>query len=226
MNIRSPLIFSLLVIAAMLIVSAWGWMSTPSGTHIPVHWGLDFRPNGYAPKALGLLMFPGIAALLSLLFVALPILEPRRANLMASRKLYLAGWYGTLALLAVIHFLIVMTAIGARVDVPRTTLFATAFLIIVLGNFLGKSRSTFFVGVRLPWTLSSELAWSKSNRLAGFGFVATGFATLLALAFVTTKLALLVLVAGLLLSTVIAGIASYFFWKNDDNKFHGGSIHE
>jgi uncharacterized membrane protein len=226
MDIRKPLIFSLLVIAAMLIVSMWGWMSTPPDAHIPVHWGLDFRPNGYAPKAVGLLMLPGMVALLSLLFATLPIIEPRRVNLFASRKLYLAGWYGAVTLLAVLHFLIAMTAVGALVDVPRTTLFAVALLVIVLGNFMGKSRSTFFVGLRLPWTLSSELAWSKSNRLAGFGFVTTGFATLLALVFATTKLAALVLVAGLLLGSVIAGVAAYFTWKHDDNKYDGDSIHE
>ena len=50
----------------------------------------------------------------------------------------------------------------------------TALFLIVIGNFLGKSHSNFFVGVRLPWTLSSDLAWEKSNRITGYGFVATG----------------------------------------------------
>ena len=36
----------------------------------------------------------------------------------------------------------------------------------------------FFVVMRLPWTLSSELAWEKSNRLAGRLFVVTGTETL------------------------------------------------
>jgi uncharacterized membrane protein len=226
MSIRKPLIFSLCVIALMLGISVWGWFWTPSHAHIPVHWALNFRPNGYAPKTFGLIVIPATAALLTLLFAVLPILEPRRTNLEASRRLYFAGWYGSLVLLLVLHTVIVLTAIGVLVDVPQIIVGATAALILVLGNFLGKSRSTFFVGLRLPWTLSSELAWSKSNRMAGLGFVATGVITLVVLIAVNTRIATLVLLAGLLLSTIVASIASYFYWKHDDNKFNGGSIHD
>jgi len=226
MSIRKPLIFSLCVIALMLGISIWGWFWTPSHALIPVHWGMHFRPNAYAPKTFGLAVMPATGMLLTLLFVALPFLEPRRNNLESSRQLYFAGWYGSLALLLVVHTLIVLTAIGVLVDVPQVVVGATAVLMLVLGNFFGKSRSTFFVGLRLPWTLSSELAWSKSNRLAGLGFVATGILTLVALIAVNTKIATLVLLAGLLLSTIVASIAAYFYWKHDDNKFNGGSLHE
>lgn len=226
MDMRRPFLFSLCVIAAMLAVSAWGWFWTPSHALMPVHWGLNFRPNRYASKTFGLFMLPALAAFTTLLFAALPVIEPRRANLVASRQLYFAGWYGSLILLLILHVLIVLTAVGVIVNVPQVAIGATAVLILVLGNFLGKSRSTFFVGVRLPWTLSSELAWSKSNRMAGLGFIATGILTLVALFEVNTRIATLVLTAGILLSTIVAGVASYFYWKHDDNKFNGGSIHE
>ena len=226
MSIKRPLIFSLIAIALMLCISVWGWFWTPSHALIPVHWGMNFRPNAYAPKTFGLAVMPATAALLTLLLAVLPVLEPRRTNLEASRKLYFAGWYGSILLLLVLHTLIVLTAIGVLVNVPRVAVGAVALLLLVLGNFLGKSRSTFFVGVRLPWTLSSELAWSKSNRLAGLGFIATGFATLIALFSVNTKIATLVMTAGLLFSVAVAAVASYFYWKHDDNKFNGGSIHE
>jgi uncharacterized membrane protein len=225
MSIRRPLLFSLGVIAVMLAISAWGWFWTAPDAHIPVHWG-TFRPNRTAPKEFGLAIMPVTAALLTLLFAFLPVLEPRRTNLEASRKLYFAGWYGSLVLLLLVHALIVLTAIGVFVNVPQVVIGAVAILLLMLGNFLGKSRSTFFVGLRLPWTLSSELAWSKSNRMAGLGFIATGILTLATLVWLNTKIATLVMMAGLLLSAVVASVASYFYWKHDDNKFNGGSVHE
>ena len=47
-------------------------------------------------------------------------------------------------------------------------------LFIVLGNFMGKIRPNWFVGVRTPWTLSSKLSWDKTHRLAGWLFMLMG----------------------------------------------------
>jgi uncharacterized membrane protein len=226
MNSRTLLVVSFLAIGAMLGISLWGWVALPEGARIATHWDASGNPNGYSSKALGLIALPGVALALTLLFAVLPYIEPRRANLLASRKLYLSGWYGGLFVMANAQLLIVLHATGQAVDARRWTTAALGLLYIFLGNFMGKSRSNFFVGVRLPWTLSSERAWSKSNRLAGFGFVATGFATLIAVFAAKSLAPAMVLGVGTALSITVAGVASYFYWKHDDNKIHGGSIHE
>jgi len=226
MNRRTPFVVSLLVIGAMLAIGLWGWTALPEGTRIAVHWDASGHPNNYASKALGLFGLPGVALGMAVLFAILPYIEPRRANLLASRKLYLSGWYGSLFILANAQLLIVLHATGRVVDIRHWTLAAVGLLYLFLGNFMGKSRSNFFVGVRLPWTLSSELAWNKSNRLAGFGLMATGLATLAAVFAAKSPAPVIVLGAGTALSVTVAGIASYFYWKHDDNKIDGGSIHE
>jgi uncharacterized membrane protein len=227
MNIRTPLIVSMLAIGAMLAVAGWGWTAIPTHAQMAVHWGIDGRPNGYMPRTIGLLMLPCVNVFLSALFAILPRIEPRRANLQSSRKLYLAGWYGTLGLGVVTQTLMVLNAAGAHIDVVRSVLFALAILFIVLGNYMGKSRSNFFVGLRLPWTLSSELAWNTGNRLAGFGLVATGFATLFALVFVGTIFVVVVVsLIGVTLSFIGGGVVSYVYWKRDANRGNGDSIHE
>jgi uncharacterized membrane protein len=45
---------------------------------------------------------------------------------------------------------------------------------IVLGNFLGKIRRNFWLGIRTPWTLSSDIVWERTHRLGGWLFVASG----------------------------------------------------
>lgn len=226
MSFRAPLIVSFVLLAAMLAVSAWGWNSLPAAAQMATHWGLDGRPNGYMPKAVGLFIAPVIAAVLTLFFAVLPQIEPRRANLLASRKLYLAGWYGSFGVLSVVHLMVVLYAAGVHVDINRWILVATSLLFVVLGNYMGKSRSTFFVGTRLPWTLSSELEWSKTNRLVGYGFVVTGLAVLLTLAVIGSKAAILVCALGPIVVLVVAGVASYVYWKRDANRSNGDSIHE
>src|ERR1700683_1677918 len=112
MNLRTPLIVSLILLAAMLAVSAWGWNALPAAAQMATHWGINGRPNGYMPKAIGLFMAPAIAAVLTLFFALLPGIEPRRANLLASRKLYFAGWYGSLGMLGVVHLMVVLNTTG------------------------------------------------------------------------------------------------------------------
>ncbi len=41
---------------------------------------------------------------------------------------------------------------------PNAIMAAVGVVLVVLGNYLGKLRSNFLVGIRTPWTLSSELS--------------------------------------------------------------------
>jgi uncharacterized membrane protein len=226
MSLRTPLIVSFILIAAMVAISAWSWVAVPAHAQIVVHWGLDGRPNGFMPKTAGILMLPAVAIALTGLFVLIPRIEPRRANLLSSRKLYFAGWYGGLAMLVVAHILTLVNAAGYPIDTPRWITAALALLFLALGNFMGKSRSTFFVGLRLPWTLTSEVAWEKSSRIAGRGLVATGLATLLALIFTETTYGAAICAVGAALSFTVGGVVSYVAWKRDANRNNGDSVHE
>jgi uncharacterized membrane protein len=87
-------------------------------------------------------------------------------------------------------------------------------LFTALGLVMGKFKRNWFAGLRTPWTLSSELSWNKSNRLAGRLFVATGLLTTLT-AFLSQKFALLLLISGLLVSSLVSAVYSYFVWKRD-----------
>ncbi len=82
-----------------------------------------------------------------------------------------------------------VTHVGAQVG--GIVVAAVCLLLIVIGNYLGKTRSMFLGGVRTPWTLSSEYSWQRTHSLAGKLFVLSGalgfvaafmFATMLAAA--------------------------------------------
>jgi uncharacterized membrane protein len=226
MRIRLPLIASFVLIALMLAVSAWGWAVVPEGARITTHWDANGRPNGFMPKEVGLLLLPAIGVALTALLAMVPVIEPRRQNLIASRKLYFSAWIGGLGVLAVSHIMTVASAAGTRINVPAVVLIAVAALMIVLGNFLGKSRSTFLVGMRLPWTLTSEYAWHKSNRLMGLFMVATGILTLPALYFLGTKAGFAVLGTGIVSGTIVGSVASYVYWRSDPNRQTGDMAQE
>jgi uncharacterized membrane protein len=209
---------SIVLIAIMLAVSAWGWTVLPIDMRMPIHWDFSGRPDAFAAKHVGLFGLPGIAAAFALVCAMLPVIEPRRANLMASRQLYYAGWIGGVAVFAGVHFCVILSAAGLPIDVPAATLLMVALLIIVLGNYLSKSRSTFFMGTRWPWSLSSELAWQKSNRAAAYLYVATGLLTIIALFLFGVRDGYLVLLFGLIVGTITGAVVSFYYWRHEQNQ--------
>ena len=218
MSIRLPLIVSLLIVAAMAGLSAWAWPPVPETARIAIHWDANGVANGFAGKEQALLMLPAISLGLIVLLGAIPSIEPRRFNLAASAKFYKAAWVGVIAILALAHTAIVLTALHVVVDIPHTVLPATALLFIVIGNYLGKTRSNFFAGIRTPWTLSSDYSWEKTHRLTGRLFVLAGAATLVASFALTAKIAAEIMIAGVLASAVVGVIASYVYWRRDPSR--------
>ena len=90
-------------------------------------------------------------------------------------------------------------------------------LFIFIGNVLGKVRQNFMLGIRTPWTLSSELSWEKTHRIGGRLMVLIGVMGLF-LFFVFPKIAFPFVIIALLGIVVHCCIYSYNVWKNDPNK--------
>jgi uncharacterized membrane protein len=113
--------------------------------------------------------------------------------------------------------LIVLAAVGHPANVVTVTSLLVGGLLIVTGNYLGKARSNFFFGIRTPWTLSSDLSWDKTHRLAGRVFVAIGAA--MVVAGLTESATVFAVVLVILLATILlVTIYSYFVWRGDPQK--------
>lgn len=216
MNRRPMVLVSGAVVAAMLVLAAWAWSQLPADAQVPVHWGVDGRPDGFADKTIGLFLLPGIAGLIAILLAVIPSIEPRRANLERSGKPYGATWIGVMLLLGVIHVLAVGVALGAELDVTRIVLVGTGVLFVVIGNYLPKTRPNYLLGIRTPWTLTSDLSWTRTHRVGGRLFMLEG--AILAIS------GLLDVASGALLGLIIGGLAvivgimfaySYVVWRDD-----------
>lgn len=156
------------------IVSAIVLSQSPEGIEIPLHWGIDGTPDRYGPAWEGLFMPPGVMALVLTIFSVLKWIEPRQENLEKSSTAR-----GGIALAVVLMMLILQAGtiafvFGNEVPMVRLALFAVGLTLMVVGNFLGKTRSNFFIGIRTPWTLSSDEVWRKTHRLGGKVFMLAG----------------------------------------------------
>lgn len=215
MNLRLPLLLCLFLIAFMAVLSAWAWTVLPPDAVLPTHWDMHGNVNGAMHKEWGLAIMPLIGLAITLLLAAVPRIEPRRDNIIASRKPFLAFWIGGLVVLAVSHALIVGQALGYPVDIPGVLIIFIPLSIAVCGNYLGKARPNFFLGIRTPWTLSSDLSWEKTHRMLGKLFVFSAIIVLAMRFAIGTQAAFLALAGTLSASAILAIVSSYIFWKHD-----------
>ena len=231
--IRTGLIFT---IGATLIAAAISLVVTrdlPETGNIPVHWGIDGTPNRWADRngAMAVLWsMPATTLFAGLVLAFAPMIDPRRKNLETGRRGYLAIWISVMVLLVCVHggMALQMTrgAIGASLpsDIVRWVIAGAAVLIIIVGNYLPKTRSSFFFGVRTPWTLSSDVAWEKTHRLAGPLFMIAG-ALGLAGAFLLNGLWLaLQLTFWVGIAAIVSVIYSYFAWRGASDRDHGSNL--
>lgn len=221
--VKTVALMGVLVTAAMLLLSAWVWTRLPRDARVPVHWGASGQVDRYGSKAEGLLVMPVTVLAFSALVAALPLFEPRRSNLVRSSKAYAATCLAFFLFFLCLHTAMVMMTLGKRVSVPSIAIGASGILFAVIGNYLGKTRSNFFYGIRTPWTLSSELSWTKTHRVGGKLFMAVGLLVLASAFVLSEDQQIVVLLGGTIGSAVVLSVYSYFVWKNDPARQPTGS---
>lgn len=204
---------SIVVIGVMLIISAWAWMRIPAGRLVPIHWGPSGQANGYAPKALGLFWAPGIAAAVSVLMLAF-LIFPKSETVARSTKAYLAASTTILVFFMACHIVAVLVTVGQPINVPAAIITMTGIMFVILGNYMGKIRRNRWMGVRTPWTRSSEQCWDKTHRLASRLFVGLGLVLIaVALGGVRLEYVAGVFLVGVFGVTLWVYIYSYIVWR-------------
>jgi uncharacterized membrane protein len=205
----------LLVISAMFAVGVLSWPYVPE--RLPVHWNLQGDVDRYGGKLEGLFLLPLVALGLYLLLLVMPLVDPGRRNYQNFKKAYNAIRIALVLFMALIYGLAISSAFGYQFDSTSIVFTAMGLLFIVLGNFMGKIRPNWFVGVRTPWTLSSKLSWDKTHRLAGWLFVLMGLLFLvLAIVPATWMFIVVFAIDGISLAWMI--VYSYLVYRSDPHR--------
>jgi uncharacterized membrane protein len=173
-------LLALLIIVVQILISAGTYPFMPP--RVPSQFDAAGNVFGYIPKLVNAILLPGISIALFLLFRFIAQIGPnlgyrnqRRANTQVVNLILV----GILLFMLVIQLLLTAYALGAQVDVTLVICLTVSILIIFLGNYLGKLRRNFWVGIRTPWTLASDIVWERTHRLGGWLFVPVGFISLI-----------------------------------------------
>jgi uncharacterized membrane protein len=186
--------------------------------HLPAvvatHFNAAGQPNGFSRRSVAAFLAPGIALVMAMLWSVLWRIDPKRVN-------YPSFWstYSTIGGIIIV-FLCATQAwlLGHSLGVLglsfRIILTLLGLLFVILSNLLPRIQPNWWLGVRTPWTLSSEVSWRKTHRLAGhLGVVAGLLIAILAWVLPTGIMAISMTVL-IMVWAGIAVVASYVYARN------------
>ncbi len=144
---------------------------------VPTHWNAAGQVDHYTSKWVNTLAFPALGIFIYLLFRYIVAIGPRlggSASSMANAHVRSVLQVALLLFFLIVQLLMTAVSLGVAVDFALVMNLAVSVLFIVIGNYLGKVRRNFWIGVRTPWTLASSFVWERTHRLGGWLFVAAG----------------------------------------------------
>lgn len=202
-------------LAALAAAFAFGlWARPDLPPQVASHWGINGQPDGWTSRGTLIYLMPLIGVGVGLLLSVLPRIDPRRA----SYELHSGTWWllvnAILVFLAGIHVTSVGYNLGWPISIGRVVAVGVGLLFILVGNVMTRMRPNWFMGIRTPWTLSSDVVWRKTHRVGGYLFVATGAITILsALARPAWSFYAMVGAAGV--SGIGLLVYSYLVWRKE-----------
>ncbi|OIO65601.1 hypothetical protein COY28_03990 [Candidatus Woesearchaeota archaeon CG_4_10_14_0_2_um_filter_57_5] len=205
---------SLLIVLAMVIATAWYYPQLPS--RMDTHWDAQGAANGASGKAFGSWLSPILALVMLALFAVIPRIDPLQKNMRRYQGQY---WLLVLLItgyLAYMQALILAWNLGHRFVFTTALMPAFALLFFGIGSLIRDVPRNWFMGIRTPWSLSSDAAWKLTHEKGAALFKAAGILALVGLAF--PRQAIWLLIGGGLVAGIGSVAWSYVAWKRTNKK--------
>lgn len=165
-------IIQLCIVASMLIVGFLLWDKLPE--MMPSHWNIEGEIDSYMEKSTWIWIFPGITLLMTLLFPFLSRIDPKKEKYQSFRRSWLILQMVFIIFFAYIYFVSLYLTLNPLVPITGFVFGGIGVMFVFIGNYLGKVRQNWFIGIRTPWTLDKEEVWNKTHRLGGWLFLIAG----------------------------------------------------
>lgn len=174
-------VLNIILLLVSIVASFWFYTHMPET--VPIHWGITGEADGFGSKTFAAFFFPALILGIYLLLLLAPYFDPNKERYAEFAKEY-SYIRGILTFFfTYVYFMASLAGVGYQINIAKAVSIGLALMFMVLGNYLGKIKPNWFVGIRTPWTLSSEDVWNKTHRFGGKLFFISGLLLLLGLFF-------------------------------------------
>ena len=211
MKIRKSEIIVLCIVFLSFCISVYIYPQLPA--RVASHWDAQGQVNGYMPKFWGTFLMPVIALVLWVIFLVIPHIDPKKENIEKFRKYFNRFIVALFLFLLYLHGLTLYWNTGHSFHIIVYLTPAFAILFYIIGVLVSHAEMNWTIGIRTPWTLSSETVWKKTHLLTGKLFRASGVITLAGVLF--PDFAIWFLLTSVLASAVASTVYSYFAYRKE-----------
>ena len=155
---KGIMIITSIMILLPMIIGVVLWDKLPS--EIATHFGTDNQANGWSSKPMTVFGMPLLMLALQWFCFLITSNDPKKRNI--NKKMFTF----VLWLVPIISLITMMStyamALGYSVDIGMIVNFLMGIVFIGIGNYMHKIKQNYTVGIKIPWTLSSEANWNKT----------------------------------------------------------------
>jgi len=209
---KEAIIVAVVVLYSFILAGiVWGIMPPMMASH----WNVAGEVDGFAPKALALLAMPVLGLALAGLFWLLPRLDPLKENIVKFEDVYKKTVVAIFAFLFYVYILTIAWNLGYSFSLPKFFVPAFAALFFILGQARKKTKRNWVLGIRTPWTMSSDRVWKKTHDAASKIFTWLGTLTLASL-FFRPEIIFAVIIGGTLIAALYLFAYSYLEFRKEN----------
>ncbi|MBU1199137.1 MAG: SdpI family protein [Nanoarchaeota archaeon] len=202
----------IIIILVSILISFWAYPKLPEET--ASHWNAKGEVDDYMPRFWGAFLMPVVSIGLFILFLVIPIIDPLKFNIEKFRKYF--DWFIIIifVFLFYIHMLTLSWGLGIRFNMSHMITPAIGLLFLYAGLLVSKAKRNWFIGIRTPWTLSSDKVWDKTHQLGGKLFMAAGIIAILSVLF--PKISIWLVIVPILAVVIFTVIYSYILYRKEE----------
>ncbi|HZM25710.1 MAG TPA: SdpI family protein [Anaerolineales bacterium] len=213
MSTRTTTILVLVMIIGATLAGLLLWSRLPE--QMASHWNFNDQVDGYMSKFWGVFMVPLITLGMFVLFLVIPSIDPLKANIAQFREAFNLFIVLMVVFMLYIYGLTLAWNLGyTDFKISTSILPAIGLLFIFIGFMLRRAKRNFFIGIRTPWTLSSDQVWNKTHQLGSILFMASGALAVVGSFFGGTT-AFWMLMIPIFGSTIFLVIYSYILYRRE-----------
>jgi uncharacterized membrane protein len=199
----------MLIILLSFLIGAYFYPSMPD--KMASHWNMEGEVNGYISRFWGLFLLPLMSLALLLLFITIPKIDPLKKNISTFRKYFDMFVLMIMIFLFYTYSLTIIWNLGFRFDFSMVLIPALSGLFFYTGVLLENSKRNWFIGIRTPWTISSDRVWNRTHKVGGKLFKVAAVISLLGLFF--ERLSFFFLIIPVIVVAIYTIVYSYFEYQ-------------
>ncbi|MGB9695118.1 MAG: SdpI family protein, partial [Caldisericaceae bacterium] len=147
------------------------------------------------------------------LLLVVPLIDPLKENIKKFKDYYYEFIVFFLVFMLLVQLQTLLWNVGVKIQINLFIPILMGVLFYLIGVLLEKAKRNWFIGIRTPWTLSSDTVWDKTHKKGALLFKVCGVIALIGALF--GSYSMYFILVPILVSTLFLLIYSYLEYQKE-----------